>query len=215
MSLAPPGAVLEMFAPLGGNTAGRYDAASMGNHASSDGGSAGDLTPEGQEIVDSIRRIVQVLRISSREAERTVGLTAAQLFVLQQLSGDNALSLNELASRTLTHQSSVSVVAQRLADRGLISRVRSKQDARRVELSLTAAGRRLIGRAPHAAQEHLLTAVRHLSPAPRRQLARLLEQLVHEMGLAAEMPMMFFEEGASRGRERTLVRRKIARKRSE
>jgi len=213
-----------MFVALGDPPPCRYDAASMGNHASTD--PAADLSPEGRDIIDSIRRIVQVLRISSREAERTVGLTAAQLFVLQRLKGDNALSLNDLASRTLTHQSSVSVVAQRLADRGLISRIRSTQDARRVELSLTPAGRRLIARAPHAAQEHLLTAVRQLSPAPRRQLAKLLGQLVHEMGLAAEAPMMFFEEGAKRGRSRgtaargtaargTTARRKIARKRSE
>lgn len=175
----------------------------MGSHASVSrrpGGSESELTREGREVVDSIRRIVQLLRVSSREAERTVGLTAAQLFVLQRLRRDNALSLNDLAARTLTHQSSVSVVAQRLSERGLIRRVRSKMDARRVELSLTDAGSRLIARTPHAAQEHLLTAVENLQPAPRRQLARLLGQLVHGMGLAAEAPTMFFEETTQRKR---------------
>jgi len=54
---------------------------------------------------------VQALRVSSRAAERDVGLSAAQLFVLDRLAGaDQALCVNELAQRTLTHQSSVSVV---------------------------------------------------------------------------------------------------------
>ncbi len=170
-------------------------------------GAESELTREGREVVDSIRRIVQLLRVSSREAERTVGLTAAQLFVLQRLRRDNALSLNDLAARTLTHQSSVSVVAQRLSERGLIRRIRSKVDARRVELSLTEAGERLIALTPHAAQEHLLTAVGNLKPGVRRQLAKLLGQLVHGMGLAAEMPTMFFEETAERKRRATPSKR--------
>jgi hypothetical protein len=36
-------------------------------------------------VLDSIRRIVQALRVSSRAAEKTVGLSGAQLFLLQQL----------------------------------------------------------------------------------------------------------------------------------
>src|SRR4051794_22052590 len=90
-------------------------------------------------VLDSIRRIVRELRLSSRAAEKHVGLSGAQLFVLQKLAeGGCALSLNELADRTLTHQSSVSVVVQKLAERRLIKTFRSSQDGRRVELSLTA-----------------------------------------------------------------------------
>src|SRR5665213_199086 len=72
-----------------------------------------------REILDSIRRIVRLLRVSSREAEREVGLSGAQLFVLRTLSEHKFLSVNELAERTHTHQSSVSVVVQVLVDKGL------------------------------------------------------------------------------------------------
>ncbi len=61
-------------------------------------------------MLDAIRRIVQALRESSRAAEKRVGLSGAQLFVLQTLGESPGLSLNELAERTRTHQSSVSVV---------------------------------------------------------------------------------------------------------
>src|SRR5690348_13047106 len=101
-------------------------------------GSSGD---EIRDVLDSFRRIVRLLRLSSREAEREVGLSGAQLFVLQKLSEAKMLSVNDLAERTHTHQSSVSVVAQTLVDKGLVARARAADDARRLELTLTPAAK--------------------------------------------------------------------------
>src|SRR4051812_6073325 len=113
---------------------------------------------ETQSILDSIRRIVRGLRVSSRTAEKELGISGAQLFVLQKLNVNSSLSLNELAERTLTHQSSVSVVIGRLVDRGLVLRTASKTDARRLELSLSAKGRAFLQKAPLTAQERLVAA---------------------------------------------------------
>src|SRR5882724_4856948 len=106
----------------------------MGSHASRDA----------RAVLDAIRRVVRLLRQSAREAEKRTGLSAAQLFVLQQLrAAGGALTPGELAERTLTHQSSISVVVKRLVAARLVSRARSPSDRRRVELSLTpAAGAR-------------------------------------------------------------------------
>ena len=152
-----------------------------------------------REVLDAIRRIVQVLRVGSRAAERDVGLSAAQLFVLERLAGANQpLSVNELAERTLTHQSSVSVVVQRLQGRGLIERVRSSQDGRRAELSLTPAAKKLLGRAPAAAQDRIISAVNAMPHRDRRMLATLLGKLAAEVGGDAVAPAMFFEDQQSR-----------------
>jgi DNA-binding MarR family transcriptional regulator len=156
--------------------------------------SASISAAEARAILDSIRKIVQVLRVASRAAEKGVGLSGAQLFVLHHLSGNNALSLNELAERTLTHQSSVSVVVQRLVDRGLVSRVRSEQDARRIELSLTRAGRGLLGKSPQAAQDQIIDAVQRLAEKDRKALARTIGLLIGELGLDEEPALMLFEE---------------------
>src|SRR5262245_81630 len=94
-----------------------------------------------QAVLDAIRQIVQALRESSRWSERHVGLSGAQLFVLQALAEAPGISLNELAARTHTHQSSVSVVVTRLVDAGLVRRGRSGLDARSVTLSLSPRGR--------------------------------------------------------------------------
>ena len=150
-------------------------------------------------VMDSIRRIVRVLRVSSRAAEKQVGLSGAQLFVLHKLADAPALSLNELADRTRTHQSSVSVVVQRLVDRGLVARARSDADGRRLELSLTPRAKALLRKAPGAAQERLVEAVERMPAAGRRQLARLLDKVVHDTGLDRESPEMFFADGVADG----------------
>ena len=152
------------------------------------------------QALDAIRRIISVLRRSSRLAESEVGIGGAQLFVLQQLATAPARSINELAERTYTHQSSVSVVVRRLVKQGLVERWPAPDDRRRRELRLTRAGKRLVARAPVPAQIRLINAFRALSLSQLRTLARLLDQLVHRMGASAEPPAMLFAEEPAPGR---------------
>lgn len=144
--------------------------------------------------LDALRRIVRALGISARTAERSVGVTGAQLLVLQLLRDGPARSLNELAERTFTHQSTVSVIVDRLVTRGLVTRRRSTEDARRLVLTLTPAGRVALRRAPPPAQVQLIGSLEALPPAARRALAQTLEAIVTGMGLAAEPPGMLFDE---------------------
>jgi MarR family transcriptional regulator, lower aerobic nicotinate degradation pathway regulator len=144
--------------------------------------------------MDSLRRIVRDLRLSARDAERSAGISGAQLFVLQSLAEEPAASLNDLAERTLTDQSSVSVVVKRLVDRKLVARKPSAVDARRVELSLTAAGRRLLARCPEPTQARLLSALRRLSSADLVKLTAGLSAVVMQMGIQDAAPRMFFDE---------------------
>jgi MarR family transcriptional regulator, lower aerobic nicotinate degradation pathway regulator len=142
--------------------------------------------------LDALRRIVRALGISARTAERSAGVTGAQLFVLQQLREAPAHSLNDLANRTFTHQSTVSVVVDRLVSRGLVARTRSETDARQVELSLTPAGRAALRRAPPPAQSRLIAALRALPASECRRLARTLGLVVRQMRVTGGPPGMFF-----------------------
>ena len=153
-----------------------------------------------RSVLDGIRHIVRTLREASRGAERTVGLSAAQLFVLQRLAGARTLSVNELAARTLTHQSSVSVVVTKLARSGLVERTRAGDDARRVEVSLTDAGRAVLARAPAATQDRLIAALALIGRPARARLAHDLGLLVEAMGIDGRHPPMFFEPPLARKR---------------
>src|SRR5437764_1001235 len=84
-----------------------------------------------REALDAFRRIVQALRLGGHESERGARLSSAQLFALQQIAEHPRISINELAARTFTHQSSVSVVVQRLVRRKLVAKVAASDDRRR------------------------------------------------------------------------------------
>jgi DNA-binding MarR family transcriptional regulator len=148
-------------------------------------------------VLDGVRRIVQNLRESSRWAEKNLGMSGAQLFVLQKLAESPAQSLNALAARTHTHQSSVSAIVARLVDGGFVTRTRSATDGRTLELDLSPRGRRVVDRAPDAAQERLIHGIQRLPAARRRALASALSALGRAMDAEGD-PIMFFEEGARR-----------------
>jgi DNA-binding MarR family transcriptional regulator len=166
--------------------------------ARKDGG-PGDLGA----ALDALRRIVRALGVSSRTAEHTAGITGAQLLVLQRLAEAPAHSLNDLAERTFTHQSTVSVVVDRLVARRFVRRERSKEDARKILLSLTTTGRTALRKAPPPAQTQLIDALRRL---PRKQLHAIADGLgatATTMGLGEEPAHLLFDghnNGGGRGR---------------
>lgn len=156
--------------------------------------------PPSGRILNSIRRIVHFLRKSSRATEKNLGLSSAQLFVLHQLGSAGArrgrrfLTVNELAQRTFTHQSSVSTVVARLERQGLVSRSVSPEDGRKAEIGLTAAGRALVRRAPASLQERLISGISKLKRKEQLELARLLETVVEKSDLAREPANFLFED---------------------
>jgi DNA-binding MarR family transcriptional regulator len=171
----------------------------MGTHLTSPQAAAGES--DIQSVLDSIRRIVGVLRVASRAAEKSVGLTGAQLFVLQKLAEEDGLSLGELSRRTRTHQSSVSVVVKRLIEMGLVRRAYARADGRRLVLSLAAPARTRLRKAPGAAQDQLIEALGNMPASRRRELAQRLLELVEHLGIDEESPEMFFVDGQSNSRK--------------
>lgn len=162
----------------------------MGTHTSAAARRPADAAA--RVALDALRTIVQALRSGAGAAERRTGLSGAQLFLLQQLQSGPA-SINELAGRTRTHQSSVSVVVARLCRRGLARRRTDPRDARRVVIAISARGARVLQGAPAMPQERLIAAVSTLPAAERRSLARALGALARQVGPAGAKPVLFFE----------------------
>jgi len=61
-------------------------------------------------------------------------------------------------------------------------------------IAITPAGRRVLKRAPMAAQEQLIAAVGRLAATDAITLANLLNELVSAAGLGGTEPKLFFEE---------------------
>ena len=162
-------------------------------------------TDHAAAAMTALRRIVRFLRIADRDVEAACGISAAQLFVLRQLADTPALSIAELADRTLTDPSSVSTVVARLVEATLVARKPARADRRRAELTLTARGKKLVLSAPRVPQTVIIESVRAMVPSRRSQLVQSLEHLAAEIGANAVEPRLLFEDepAVRRGRRRS------------
>lgn len=146
-----------------------------------------------REVMNAIRRIIHALQVSSHASQKSMGISGAQLFLLQILAPGDVMSINELAARSCTHQSSVSVVARRLVEAKLVKRTASTEDGRRLDLSVTATGRRLLKSRLVTPQERMIAALARLEPLRLFELRSVLAELVAACGFDSGPIPMFFE----------------------
>lgn len=150
---------------------------------------------EAQLVLDAIRRIVRALRAFSKSTEKELGLSTAQIYVLQKLlDSKTPLSVNELAEATFTHQSSVSVVITKLVDRRLITRATNENDSRSIKLSITDQGKYLLGKSPTSIQERLTSALAKMSRKEREGLVEGLRVLIEKAGMQDDEAPMLMED---------------------
>ncbi len=76
-----------------------------------------------------------------------LGLTYPQYLAMLVLWEKDGLTVSELGERLFLDSGTLTPLLKRLESSGLVARLRDVQDERRVHISLTAAGRKLKGRA--------------------------------------------------------------------
>jgi MarR family transcriptional regulator, lower aerobic nicotinate degradation pathway regulator len=160
-----------------------------------------------ESAIVSIRRLVRVLRLAAQRTQLVSGLSAAQSFVLEQLGEAGRLSMNELASRTMTDRSSVADVVDRLNEQGLVDRDVDPADRRRASVRITPSGRRRLARAPEAPGTALIAALRKLKPRDRATLARSLVLLNLALGASDEPASFLFADERGKTPPRRRARR--------
>jgi len=149
---------------------------------------------DAKAILNRVRQLVRALRSFEKQAQSRFGFGAAQMFILHVLQHEDDLSLNELADRTATDQSSASLAAGKLVSDGYVRRTPSEEDRRQVRLSLTAKGRALVRRAPPAVQERIMQSVQAMRPSDRAHLMALLDNLMSGLLPADGRPPMLFQD---------------------
>jgi len=129
----------------------------------------------------SVARTEAVLSDGIERLLEPHGLTLTQYNVLRVLRGAESAGLcrNEIRDRLITRMPDVSRLLDRMEAAGLISRVRSSEDRRQVNTTLTAKGRRLVDQldAPMA-REH----ERQFKRLDAKQLKALIELLTLARG---------------------------------
>lgn len=145
------------------------------------------------QALDSVRVLVASLYRSARAVERRSGLTNAQLYALQHVGAFGPLGVNDLTRYLATSQSTVSSIVARLARSGLVNRDPSRNDRRRVVLTITPTGQRRLRLGAATPMGQLIVALEKLSDRDARRLASSLTALLSALGPQGRRSPVLFE----------------------
>jgi len=134
------------------------------------------------EVIDNVRRIFHALNEYSKAAEQTTSLTAPQLWALKILASGAPIRLSELARQMFLRPATVVGIIDRLEVKGMVTRKRSMDDRRAVDLKLTDLGLEVVSNAPEVAQEILLQGFDSLTDEEFSCVEEGMKQVVRILG---------------------------------
>jgi DNA-binding MarR family transcriptional regulator len=146
-----------------------------------------------QGVIRKLRIIFGSAKKQSRSVENRCGVSGSQLWALTELRERPGLKVSELANLMTIHLSTASNLLDKLQARELVRRERLDSDQRVVRLYLTAAGQRVVAKAPGPARgvvpDALSTVPRKVLDALDLSLDRLIGKLKIKDQSAKETPL--------------------------
>jgi len=137
-----------------------------------------DLT---DDVLVSLRRIIRATDLHSRRLGKQTGLTTPQLVVMRAIAGPGSSTVSAISREVSLSQATVTNILNRLQSHNLVRRKRSKEDRRRVDVSLTAAGNKLLDRAPEPLQEDFLLHFGALELWEQHHIVAALQRVAYMM----------------------------------
>ncbi|MFB9887929.1 MarR family winged helix-turn-helix transcriptional regulator [Balneatrix alpica] len=134
-----------------------------------------------EQVLVTLRRIIQAIDIHSRSLKKKSGLTTPQLLILQAIKQLGVVPIRALAAQVNLSQATVTTIIDRLEVQGLVSRQRSAEDKRKVHALLTDAGDELLKQAPAPLQEHFIARFKDLPDWEKGMLVAALQRLAELM----------------------------------
>jgi DNA-binding MarR family transcriptional regulator len=136
------------------------------------------ITPDdcARDVLDVVPLVMRVLRTEMR-LQRGPELSVPHFRVLAFLGNNEGASLSEVAEYVGLRLPSMSTLVDGLVTRGLVSRVASAKDRRRLALCLTAHGRATLNAARRATQARLAKRLATLPPEQRVSVAAAMGAL--------------------------------------
>ncbi|MGD8309249.1 MAG: MarR family transcriptional regulator [Chromatiales bacterium] len=134
-----------------------------------------------EEVLVALRRLIRAVDLHSRHLAQTHGLTSPQALILKEALAGAPLSAGEIARRVSLSQATVTDILNRLERRGLLTRVRSNEDRRRVLVQATRAGRDLMRRSPPLLQERFAERFMRLADWEQTMLLASLQRIAGMM----------------------------------
>lgn len=137
-----------------------------------------ELSELQMKVLRQFRVIYGSVRQHFRDVERQCGISGSQLWLLRQVNTSPGIGVSDLAGRLSIHQSTCSILVEKLVGAGLVTKTRSPEDQRRVGLEATPEGTKLLKIAPGPAEGLLPEALNQLPDASLRSLNINLNTLI-------------------------------------
>ena len=130
------------------------------------------------QVMVSLRKIIQSIDMHSRKLVKRFGLTGPQLIVLREIASRKETTAGEIARAVSLGQATLTGILERLEKRALITRCRNESDRRRVQLRATPAAETLLAETPPLMQEAFVEAFNNLQSWEKSMILASLQRLV-------------------------------------
>ena len=134
-----------------------------------------------EEVLVALRRLIRATDLRSRQLNKTVGLTAPQLLLLQTVKRHGEITIGDIARQMTLSQATVTTIVDRLEARALLVRQKSTTDKRRVYASLTPEGEQILEDAPTALHTQLIDKFQSLENWEQSMILASLQRLANMM----------------------------------
>lgn len=154
-------------------------------------------------ILRALRRITRSIALHSRQLSAGSNITAPQLVCLRTVIDKGPLTATSISREMHVSPSTVVGVLDRLEDKALVVRERSRTDRRIIFVSATDAGRELAANTPSPLQQKLSEALQQLPEDEQLQITTALERVMALIDSDAELeadqsvsPLLEIPDGA-------------------
>jgi DNA-binding MarR family transcriptional regulator len=130
------------------------------------------------DVLQQFRLIFGSMRQYFRLVEERCGMSGSQMWVLQEVQRTPEIGIGELATRLGVHQSTCSLLVDKLVASGCLIKKRQTADQRRVGLCLDASGLAALAALPGPAEGILPEALSKLPVVSLKTLHINLEELI-------------------------------------
>ena len=106
-----------------------------------------------EDVLIALRRVIRATDLHSKYLAKTTGLTSPQIMLLHAIRDKGQATIGEIAQDISLSQATVTTIMDRLEKRGLIVRMRSVTDKRKVHAHLTEDATEVLKHAPIPLQD--------------------------------------------------------------
>lgn len=113
--------------------------------------------------------------------EKSFGISGSQLWILHEINNSPDIGVSELSLKLHIHQSTCSLLIEKLVKKGLISKIRSAEDQRKICIKLNPSAKKILKNSPKPSEGVLPDALSKLNKKQLISLTSLLNQVINNL----------------------------------